>query len=158
MLQDIRDSDPTISFFANEDQCRQEEQLAAEQERSIMQQEERDFQASVTASLGLLAAVSITPPASISYHPPPSLSTPIPQASLLTMTTLNHLHTLPYCPLNIMHHMNLDWMRPFKDRSKETPKHRKWDPNQRFQLVFWGKVCCSKWYPHFLANLNIQDD
>ena len=62
------------------------------------------------------------------------------------MTTPNHLHTLPYHPPNITHHMNSDWMRPFEDRSKETPKRRKRDPNQRFRLVFCREVCCFKCY------------
>ena len=108
-------------------------------------QEEHDFQAGITVSLGLpaLAAVSITPPASSSHH---SLSIPIPRASSSAMTTPNHLHTLPYHPPNITHHMNSDWMRPFEDRSKETPKRRKRDPNQRFRLVFCREVCCSKCY------------
>jgi len=157
-LQDIRDSDPTVSFFANEDRRRQEEQLAAEQERLIVQQEERDFQAGVAASLGLPASVSVTPLASTSHHSPPLLSTPIPQASSSILTTPNHLRTLPYRPPNITHHMNSDWMHPFEDRSKETPKRRKRDPNQRFRLVFWGEVCCSKYYMCFSANLNTQDD
>ena len=141
ILQDIRNSDPTVSFLANEDRRRQEEQLAAKQERLIVQQEERIFQAGVAASLGLPVAVSSTPPASTSHHSPPSLVNPIPlQASSSPTTTPNHLRTLPYRPPNITHHMNSDWMRPFEDRSKETPKHHKRDPNQRFRLVFWGEV------------------
>ena len=75
-------------------------------------QEEHDFQAGITVSLGLPEAVSITPPASSSHH---SLSTPITRASSSAMTTPNHLHTLPYHPPNITHHMNSDWMRPFED-------------------------------------------
>jgi hypothetical protein len=148
-FQDIRNSDPTLSFFANEDRHQQEKQLVAEQERLIVQQEEHNFQAGVAVSLGLPAVVSITPPASTSHHMPPSPSTPIPRASSSTTTTLNHLRTLPYRPPNITHHMNSDWMRPFEDRSKETPKRHKRDPNQRFRLVFWSKVHFPKCYPFF---------
>lgn len=154
-LQDIRNSDPTVSFLANEDRRRQEEQLAAEQEKLIEEQEERAFQEGVAASLCLPAAApestsrhsppllftpTFTPPASTSRHLPHSLSTSIPpRVSSSSTTTPNHLRTLPYRPPNITHHMSSDWMRPFEDRSKETPKRRKRDPNQRFRLVFWGK-------------------
>lgn len=139
-LQNIRNSDPALSFFANEDQRRQEEQLVADQASLVAQQEERDFQAGIAASLGLPETVPILPPASTSRQPPssPLLSTPTPRTP---SSTTNTLLTIPYRPPNITHHMNTDWMRPFKDRSKETPKRRK-NPNQRFRLVFWGWVCC----------------
>ena len=154
-LQNIRNSDPTLSFFAQEDQCRQGEQLDAEQARLIAQQEERDFQASVAASLGLPAAVPVIPLASTSRQSPPlpSLSNPTPQAS---SSTTNALRTIPYRPSNIMHHMNTDWMRPFEDRSKETPKRRKRDPNQRFRLVFWGWVCCFSCYSVFFLLISFH--
>ena len=60
------------------------------------------------------------------------------RATMSNQTTPNHLHTLPYHPPNITHHMNSDWMRPFEDRSK--------DHNRRFRLVFCREVCCSKCY------------
>lgn len=138
-LQDIRNSDPALAFLANEDRRRQEEQLAAEKESRIALQEERDFQAGVAASLGLPSAVPITPPPSTSQYPPPPFSTPVIQASTSTTTNANHLRTVPYRTPNITRHMNSDWMRPLEDRSKETPKRRKRDPNQRFRLVFWGE-------------------
>ena len=133
ILQDIQNSDPVVVFLANERQRLQEEKLAAEQERFIEQQEDSDFQAGLAASLGLPVALSSMPPASTAHHLPPLLSsTPIPQASSSTMTTPKRLHTLPYRHPNITHHMNSEWMRPFEDWSKETPKRRKQDPNQKF--------------------------
>lgn len=128
----------------HQDQRPQEEQLSAEEERQIVQQEEHDFQAGIAASLGLPVTASITPPALTSQLPPPSLSTPILPGPAVTTTTPNQLRTLPYRTPNITRHMNSDWMRPLDDRSKETPRRRKRDPNQRFRLVFWGEVRCSE--------------
>lgn len=110
------------------------------QEAAIKHQEEQDFQIALAASLGQ--------PLPVAGAPEPSLSsggTTNPPATRLlpSMIPSMSVHTVPYHPPSITQHMSTAWMRPTVDNTKKPRKAYQNNPDHRFFLIFWGKVCFS---------------
>jgi hypothetical protein len=118
-----------------EEQAEHATQVAAERE------EERNYQAAIAASLGDTPPVSGPIPSS-SRH----VFTPLaPVRSQLSSfqpaipRNLPPVETVPYEP-TITRHLNPDWMRKTTDNTKKNMKVPRANPNNKFAIVFWGKV------------------
>ncbi len=102
----------------------EEELIHKEHERQLATQEEADYQRAIVNSLG------------VPYLTPYQASS----SSLSAVVTENAVRTLPYCPPKITQHLNNDWMRPTKADSKTSRVPPKDNPDNRFTIIFLGKV------------------
>ena len=127
-------ADPTVMLLQQEQEKAEVESMHEQREDQLAVQEEADYQQAVSNSLGL------------SYIVPASPAPLAPSASGSGLhgalpTVIPTVRTVPYCPPKITQHLNDNWMRPTQDN---TPKARKVvrKPNldNRFTIIFWGKV------------------
>jgi hypothetical protein len=134
LLEGIAADNATLVKQADQQQEAKRAQQA--QEAAIEHQEEQDFQIALAASLGRLLPVAGAPePLSGSTTNPPATRLVLPS------TIPSHVHTVPYHSPTITQHMSTEWMRPMVDNTKKPRKAYQNNPDHRFFLVFWGKVC-----------------
>jgi hypothetical protein len=137
LLEGIAVDNQTLATQADKQQEAKRTQRV--REAAIEHQEEQDFQIALAASLGRPLPVG-TPEPSLS-----SGSTSNPPATHLLSSTipLTPVHTVSYHPPTITQHMSTEWMRPTVDNTKKPRKAYQNNPDHRFFLIFWGKVCFS---------------
>ena len=130
-------------FLKADDRPPQEEHAEHATQVAAEREDEFNYQAAVAASLrdmspasgdsGLILSsshviTSVAPaPSQLSYFQPA-----IPR-------NLPPVETVPYEP-TITRHLNPHWMRKTTDNTKKNMKVPRANPNNKFSIVFWGKV------------------
>lgn len=135
-------SSPTTLFLETQAQHRHAEQVEGVRLIALERQEEQSYQAALAASLGapyITPQLGPTPVSSFAGISEPSHSRQLMPA---TPVQFSPVKTVPYQP-TITRHMNADWMRLHKDNTKKSMKVPRLSPNNKFWIVFWGKVKCS---------------
>jgi hypothetical protein len=118
---------------------------AQQAQEAIEHQEEQDFQNALAASLCPPLPVAGAPESS--FLSGITVTTNPPATRLLpSMIPSTSVHTVPYHPPTITQHMSTEWMRPMVDNTKKPRKAYQNNPDHRFFLVFWGKVCVFRFF------------
>lgn len=123
-LELLTKDNPTVNLIRQGGVVEEEERIRKAHKRQFATQEEADYQRAIANSLG------------VPYLTP----YPASSSSLGVVVTENAVRTLPYCPPKITQHLNNDWMRPTKADSKTRRVPLKDNPDNRFTIIFWGKV------------------
>ena len=129
-LELLTSNNPTINLFQQQQDTEDTERLHEESEQQLATQEEADYQCAIANSLGVPYITRMTPA-------PRNLAS---SSNASTATASNTVRTVPYCPPKITQHLNNTWMRPTKDDKKKVPRIAKGNPDNRFTVIFWGKV------------------